>query len=961
MALGTPQNDPDYLTQGDKKTVSIRFIEYAAEPGSGGTGVGNTINIANGATTPTLPIWSNGDYIEIRGAAVANNNGLYRVIGIPIAAAGKGTGANSSAHTAQIMKVSGAVGSADIATGPQGTSSNTVTLFGNNSVLITTDPTDILLSGTKKSVHFDTYAKKIWLIRNGENTGSADLTEDGVTLQTLYSFAKEEWKSDNDLIRFDFPFTAITPEQFEIIRGWRFWDYTVANSSQSYSESTSEAGGNGRLTRNLVRTGGWSEQYTQANTFTAEQYAGIITLGTFNDGDVDRAYFQQGTDPTDILAADDFVYTGPVNQAVAIFKDVTSNTDGTQFDITSQNVVTRNAGGWRAEGYNVGNKIVVTGKNSQSYSETGGVRNAHIITAISDDDFALTVAGTPFTNSPVGGDQNWTSAYDNTNALTLFLRGTTGGGLSKDFVTSDIAAIGVTTLQNQVYRFPLSNALDAKITETDTEISTNSAALANTSDVLINYFETAFQREVGNPSVTGTDGQLEKFGIVIDIGTISGVDLDHVSSTTARSPAGIRNIGGNPAAGPEVGQVDLAAYNSGKLTVHSGTSNTNATGFGKSYNLASSGALTRGGAGILITLDGTVDGTFPTSGWTDASFTLQRGTPLATANSTLESLYNVVQYKLKQDNDINFANVSIGTTSIVTGSTADELLAFSGDVLTTGSTTSPPENPSGGGTGVIIEGFDGGDRNDVRAINNGGIETQFPFLAQTTLNFNTNLTTDADAVFSLFYEYTYRRTVTLAGGGIAPTSNRQATIQVASGVGGVAPTDFSVAGTGTGDNQSTSTQLSAGDYIRISGASNVQNNGIYRIITYTDAQNITVVKVDGDAPTAETTGTLTVDEDPIDTPDAIPVLTNDGVSLINIAVSGATYAVPYDYSNNNQGSRIKAGTATELVVNRLPAVIARAIGFATGQFVEVTGTIGRDTTTTITVTSGLERNYSNPT
>lgn len=50
---------------------------------------------------------------------------------------------------------------------------------------------------------------------------AGDLSADGVTGQCLYSFLKEEWKSDANLIKFPFPMISITNEQFEFIEGWK--------------------------------------------------------------------------------------------------------------------------------------------------------------------------------------------------------------------------------------------------------------------------------------------------------------------------------------------------------------------------------------------------------------------------------------------------------------------------------------------------------------------------------------------------------------------------------------------------------------------------------------------------------------------------------------------------------------------------------------------------------------------
>jgi len=123
---------------------------------------------------------------------------------------------------------------------------------------------------------------------------------DGVTKQALYSFAKEEWRTDayatalsDDLIRHEFPFEAITSEQFEIGGGdsHQNWDYR------------------NEYTRKKVRTGGWAAKDATASTL--REYTGIVTLGAL-DADA-QVYYQQASaqaDPTD------FTFQGPVNEAI---------------------------------------------------------------------------------------------------------------------------------------------------------------------------------------------------------------------------------------------------------------------------------------------------------------------------------------------------------------------------------------------------------------------------------------------------------------------------------------------------------------------------------------------------------------------------------------------------------------------------------------------------------------------
>jgi hypothetical protein len=146
-----------------------------------------------------------------------------------------------------------------------------------------TDP-DVLDQGVE--VVINTGAKTIQLVKAGQ------LGDDGVTLQCLYSFLKEEWKGDAALIMFPFPMTAITEEKFELVNGWDFVDVT---------------------TKQLVRIGGWALK--DSGGVSQEEYAGIITLGTL--GGADQVYYQQSGSG----AATNIVLPGVVNQAVKVYGD----------------------------------------------------------------------------------------------------------------------------------------------------------------------------------------------------------------------------------------------------------------------------------------------------------------------------------------------------------------------------------------------------------------------------------------------------------------------------------------------------------------------------------------------------------------------------------------------------------------------------------------------------------------
>ena len=144
------------------------------------------------------------------------------------------------------------------------------------------DPDD-LNQGTE--VVIDTTARTIALLKAG------NLSDDGVALQTFYSFLKEEWRTDANLIKFPFPMVPITGEQMDFVDDWDLLDST---------------------SRLLIRDGGWSVQ----GASTEQEYANITTLGAFDDAGVDLAYYIQTSDQTDVAY---FNLTGEVNQAVQIF------------------------------------------------------------------------------------------------------------------------------------------------------------------------------------------------------------------------------------------------------------------------------------------------------------------------------------------------------------------------------------------------------------------------------------------------------------------------------------------------------------------------------------------------------------------------------------------------------------------------------------------------------------------
>jgi hypothetical protein len=215
-------------------------------------------------------------------------------------------------------------------------------------------------------------------INGNETTGTDDGDiKDGITMQAIYSFGKDEWRVDSlitdlagnwndDLIRTEYPFEAITSEQFEVGGG-------VAHDNWSWFND---------YTRKKVRTGGWADKtLVQTGALDLERWTGIVTLGSL---DIDtQVYYQQ---VSAVTAKNDFTFTGVVNESVQILDD--PNQDGAFGD-----------------------------------------------------------------------------GFDRTQYLKLFAR-----KKGRSYAQSEIADIGVSTLQTIVNRFPLAHVPDAAIDTTDAEI-----------------------------------------------------------------------------------------------------------------------------------------------------------------------------------------------------------------------------------------------------------------------------------------------------------------------------------------------------------------------------------------------------------------------------------------------------------------------------------------------------------
>jgi len=316
------------------------------------------------------------------------------------------------------------------------------------------------------------------------------------------------------------------------------------------------------------------------------------------------------------------------------------------------------------------------------------------------------------------GDGNYAegSDFDRRTVFNLFVR-----EYEQLYGKSSLSDIGVTTMDSIAYRFPISTGDDLKITAADVSVAADSPYTA----IKVKYFDQAFSRDVDS----ATD---RNFGIVVDVGTHSGVDGSCSSSGSSLSSS----EGSIPTDG---------TYDGGTLTIHEG---------------ANAGTYT---IGTIVSATAVPITTTFANTLSNQSFTLQRATPIT---ATAEQIYTKVQYLLRQNSDID------STDQSVTGKTADALMKFVGDTLVCGSPA--PSNPNGGGSGVIIEGFSSNDTNRIEFYDNGGTKRTFPYVAVLTVNFGDNLEGDSDSKYWIYFTYTHSATNT--GFAITSASGQNATL-----------------------------------------------------------------------------------------------------------------------------------------------------------------------------------------
>jgi hypothetical protein len=230
-------------------------------------------------------------------------------------------------------------------------------------------------------------------------------------------------------------------------------------------------------------------------------------------------------------------------------------------------------------------------------------------------------------------------------------------------------------------------------------------------------------------------------------------------------------------------------------------------------------------------------------------------------NGTAIEVFEWIQRQLRKLTDIdNDADTAIGRSIGL-------LARFVGDTLEVGSGDgglTVPVNPDGGGSGVYIDNLNAVDANNVRFMDNTGTFRVNPETIAVTLDFNQTAIDDTTTEFDLFYDRTIRTAVPdlvigVAGGG-----------------------QFTSATTALPNNA----ELGVGSYVRVSGltAGDAAMNGVYQVTAETTpGSDWTVVRYDGATIVAVASSAVNIDQNVVDTPDAIIVDTNNLITAATIS------------------------------------------------------------------------------
>lgn len=598
---------------------------------------------------------------------------------------------------------------------------------------------------------------------NGLGTG---VIKDGLTEQCLYSYSKGQWLTDSlngvtgygdNTIRHVFPYEPITPEQFEIGGG-------SAHENWLYFSD---------YTRRKVRTAGWSEKITAGTT--NKEWSGLITLGSL-DADT-QVYMQQTSSTTTPV---NLTFKGVVNEPIQTYNNptdyrsylklfarkkgrsyaqsaigdigvttmtyqayrfplahatdtaitatdgqilgtspfrgartiVTTKTDGVQVNGTAQ--FTSATANFVAAGVAAGDSLQITAGGMVGTYTILSVDSATQITIASDFEFSAfsTASGVTFTVSTPYYFLSTTvrSKSDGSLINTTGAAGTLTSASSL-FQTAGISANDLVLITSGTYTGVY--AVNSVTSETVLTLNTTdqqfpgSASTSNTFSVVkpgmyLQYqktartlasFGTTYQFTAASRTLTRQAGSFSGDGVAIgDVFTISGTASNNGSFTVAT-----------------VGTLTLTFVATDTIV------NEGPTAIGTTSFVAS--------AGFKRTIVTNSVSTVYSFNWR-----------LTGNNALAADCYQFLQHQLRQTGDIDWGS---GTSR---GDITDLLMSYTA--------------PNGLTTNLHIDNLNSNDINNVVFKDAASGSRSYPYVAAGTINFNSNLSTDTTAKYTMFFTTT---------------------------------------------------------------------------------------------------------------------------------------------------------------------------------------------------------------
>ena len=359
------------------------------------------------------------------------------------------------------------------------------------------DPDDLVMAsssgqvGTDGNIFIDYTNSEIYLAEYDL------LTEDGVTLQCLYTFFAKYMDFSNTSALYDWPYRVITAKQMRLQNGWDFANET---------------------TRLLIRDGG--VQVVDANGNPTREDFGLVTQGDFVDS-TDQAYYQV----EDGAAPIDFNLDDKVNQMVKVYEVLATHSPSAGYTITGGNTITADDGDFTLT-FSAGDQIEIR----DSVLGNNGVYTVDTVVALT-----ITLIESTLSN----GDDDSIAVLkvnDYRGYFKIFLR---EQGKKYDFFDLVQSGLEGSDITYERITAPLSNESDPKVTEPDVTVDAYG--------VTISWYATGQTR-----NISGTD---YTFSIIIDGNNKTAEEIYMAVQSLLRKPVGTDINNNTGSTGPRRGVI----------------------------------------------------------------------------------------------------------------------------------------------------------------------------------------------------------------------------------------------------------------------------------------------------------------------------------------------------------------------------------------------------------------------